>query len=57
MGTYENSPVADPMRLLLNPNVGLQQITEEDSLYDIHGSGENQGHILDDILLAEQQFN
>ena len=40
MTTYENSPLNEPMRLLLNPNVGLQQITEESSLYDIPGSAE-----------------
>ena len=32
MTTYENSPLNEPMRLLLNQNVGLQQITEESSL-------------------------
>ena len=41
MTTYENSPLNEPMRLLLNQNVGLQQITEESSLYDIPGSAEN----------------
>ena len=29
MTNYENSPLNEPMKLLLNPNVGLQQISEE----------------------------
>ena len=57
LGTYTDNPLSDPMKLLLNPNVGLQQITEEDSFQDIPGSGESQVHILDEILMAEQQFN